>query len=197
MNDDLARLAAGLLLETDAEPAVRLVVLLETARRHRVGEHKKCAEAAELSIETLDEQFVFVIEHRLEASAAHVAIGRSVNGIAERHVVGGHGFRDRAGSAAHMEKTAGHLLSGADLREGPILLRIEIDLERLLVRAEIHFRVHTHSRCPSSRDKSRDPLGNLKGTNTGSLDFARDDYSRTRSALFAGIQPRRSFGNAA
>src|SRR5437588_2984719 len=187
MNDDLARLAAGLLLETDAEPAVRLVVLLETARRHRVGEHKKCAEAAELSIETLDEQFVFVIEHRLKTSAAHVAIGRSVNGIAERHVVSGHGFRDRAGSAAHMEKTAGHLLSGADFREGPVLLRIEIDVERLLVRAEIHLRVHTHSRCPSSRAKSRDPVFVIpsevegsrgetsKALTRGPSTFARDD----------------------
>src|SRR5213082_136286 len=175
MNDDLARLAAGFLLETHAEPAVGLVVLLETACRHGVGENKKCAEAAELFIETLDEQFVFVIEHRLETSAAHVAIGRSVNGIAERHVVGGHGFRDRAGSAAHMEKTARPLPSGADLREGPVRLRVEIDVERLPARAEIHLRVHTHSRCPSSRAKSRDPVANLKGTNTGSLDFARDD----------------------
>ena len=41
VNDDLARFAARLALETHPEPAVRFVVLLETARRDRVGENKK------------------------------------------------------------------------------------------------------------------------------------------------------------
>ena len=42
VNDDLARLGAGLALETHPEPAVRLVVLLETSRRDGVGKYEKC-----------------------------------------------------------------------------------------------------------------------------------------------------------
>ena len=49
VNDDLARFAARLGLKTNAEPAVRFVVLLETARRHRVGENKESAFARRLS----------------------------------------------------------------------------------------------------------------------------------------------------
>ena len=43
MNDDLARFAATFLLKSNPEPAVRFVVVSETARRHRVGKNKKRA----------------------------------------------------------------------------------------------------------------------------------------------------------
>ena len=135
VDDDLARLAARLRLKTNAEPAVRFVVLLETARRHRVGKNEKCSLIAELRIEPFEQKFVFVIEHRLEPHPADISIGRSVDRVAERHVVGRHRFGDRAGRAAHMEKPARHFLAGADLRERPVLLGVQINLERLLVRS--------------------------------------------------------------
>ena len=121
---------------------MRFVVLLETARRHRVGKNKKRALASELRVQPLDQERVFVIEHRLQTLAADVAIGRSVNRIAESHVVGRHGFRDRSRRAADVKKSPRHFLPRADLRERPVFLRVEIDLERLLVRSHIHLRVH-------------------------------------------------------
>ena len=83
-----------------------------------------------------------MVEHRLEPGPADVAIGRAVNRVAELHVVSRHRLRDRAGGAADLEKTPRHFLAGADLGEGAVAFAIEIDLERLFVRPEIHFRVH-------------------------------------------------------
>ncbi len=146
VDNDLARLAPRMLLETDAEPAVRFIVLLKTARRHGVGENKKGADAAELLVQAFDQQVVFVIEHGLEAGSAHVAIRRTVNRVAEGHVVGGHRFGDGPRRAAHVEKAAGHFLARADLGKGAVFLRVEVYLERFFVRPEIHFRLHPCSR---------------------------------------------------
>ena len=126
-----ARFAARLGLETHPEPAVRFVVLLETARRDRVGKNKKRALVAHLLVQPLDQQVILMIEHRLQPVAADVAIARAINRVAELHVVGRHGFRDRAGGAADLEKPPRHFLAGADFRKGAVFLRVEIDLERL------------------------------------------------------------------
>ncbi len=77
-----------------------------------------------------------MIEHGFQALAADVTIGVAVNGVADRHVVGGNGFGDGAGRAADAEEPARHLLSRADLGEGAVLAGIQVDLERLLMRAE-------------------------------------------------------------
>ena len=125
-------------------------MLFEAAGRDRIGEDKKSALASQFLVQSLDEQSIFVIEHRLETIAADVTIGRAVDRIAESHVVGRHRLRHRARRAADMEKAPGHFLAGADLREGAVLLRVEIDLERLLVRPDIHLRVHTRQDVDNS-----------------------------------------------
>src|SRR2546423_1500959 len=142
MDHDLTRLAARVILETDPEPAVRFVVLFETARRYSIGENEKCPDAAEFFVQPLNEKAVLVVEHRLKTVAAHVTLRRAVNRVAERHVVGGHRLGDRASRAAHMKKTPRYFLSRADLRERAVLLRVEIYLERFFVRPKIHFRLH-------------------------------------------------------
>src|SRR5205085_8694651 len=147
VDDNLARLTAGLLLKTDPEPAVRFVVLFETARGHCVRKHKKGPKAAELFVKALDQQVVLVIQHCLKTIAAHVTVCRSVNGIAESHVVGGHRLGDGPRRAADMEKSPGDFLPGSDFRESAVLLRVEIYLERLFVRPDVHFRLHPVSRC--------------------------------------------------
>ena len=48
VNDDLAWLAMWLGLKSHAEPAMRFGVVLETARRYRVGKNKKRALVAKL-----------------------------------------------------------------------------------------------------------------------------------------------------
>ncbi|MEY2544530.1 MAG: hypothetical protein QOE81_1991, partial [Verrucomicrobiota bacterium] len=145
VDHDLARLAPRVALETDAEPAVRFVVLLETARRYGVGKDEECPDASELFVEPLDEQAVFMIEHGLEPVAADITLGRSIDRIAKCHVVGRHRLGDRSGCAADMEKSARHFLARANFGERPILLPIEIDLERLSVGPDIHLRLHTNT----------------------------------------------------
>lgn len=83
-----------------------------------------------------------MVEHRAEPNPADVAIGRPVNRVAECHVIGGHRFRDRARSAANVEKTARHLLPGADFSKGAVTLGVEIDLERFLTCSDIPLRFH-------------------------------------------------------
>ena len=145
VNDDLARFRASLRLKPNAEPAVRFVMLLETARRDRVGENEKRALVAHLLVQSLEQQTVFMIEHRLQTFAADVTTGRPINRVAERHVVGRHRFRDCSRGAADMEKTPRHFLAGADLGKGAVLICVEINLERLLVRPNIHLGIHTNS----------------------------------------------------
>src|SRR5438034_191422 len=105
-------------------------------------EHKKCFLGPEFSVESLDQKIIFVIQHFLEANTADVAIRRSVNRIAERHVVGRHGLGDRAGCAADAKESARYLLAGANFSEGPILGCVEIDPGGLLVGADLHLWIH-------------------------------------------------------
>src|SRR5207244_764562 len=126
-----ARFTARLSLKPYAEPAVRLIVLLETARRDGVGKNEEGAVGAKLLVEALDEQAVLVIEHRLQTFAADVPLRRPVDRVTEGHVVRRHRLGHRAGRAPDMEKPPRHFLSGADLGERAVLLDVEIDLERL------------------------------------------------------------------
>ena len=135
MDDDLRRLAARLGLKTNAQPAVRVVVPRITARHHRVGKDKKPGRRPAFFPQPFQQQPVFVIEHRFQALAADVTIGVAVNGVADGHVVGGNGFGNRAGGAAHAEKPARHLLPGADFGKRAVFGRVQVDLERLLMRA--------------------------------------------------------------
>src|SRR6188472_18153 len=83
-----------------------------------------------------------MVEHRAEANATDVTVGRAVNRVAECHVIGGHRFRNRARSAADIKKTARHLLPRPDFGKGAVTLGIEIDLERLLTCSDIPLRLH-------------------------------------------------------
>src|SRR5215471_10071873 len=125
MNNDLAWLPAGLGLKPHAQPAMRFIALLETARRDGIAEDKESFLASKFSIQPFDQKIVFMIEHFLEPHAADVAVGRSVNGVAECHVIGRHGLGDCAGCTANAEESARDLLSGASFSEGAILRRIQ------------------------------------------------------------------------
>ena len=84
--------------------------------------------------EPLDVELELVVEHRLEPPARDVALGLPIDGVAHLHVVSGDALRDRARRAAHAEEPADHFLPGADLGEGAVPARVEIDLQRLRMR---------------------------------------------------------------
>src|SRR5689334_5132923 len=99
---------------------MRFVPLFEAARCNRVSENKERFLVSKLWIEPLDQELVLMVEHSLQASAADIAVCRSINCVAECHVVRRHGLRDRAGRAADTKEPARDFLPGTDFSEGPI-----------------------------------------------------------------------------
>src|SRR5467141_584146 len=79
---------------------------------------------------------MLVIEHALQAFARYVALAPSVNRVTHGHVISGNGFGNSSRRRPHLEEPARHLLSGADLGKCAVKDRVEVDLERLLVRAQ-------------------------------------------------------------
>ena len=102
-----------------------------------------------LRVEALDQQTELVVEHRVEAVLADVAVARAVDGVAEGHVVGRHGLGDGAGGAADAEEPARHLLAGADLGERAVVARVQVDLQRLLM--GVHSLLHSLKSAAASR----------------------------------------------
>src|SRR4029077_7385904 len=100
---------------------MRFITLFETARRDGIGEDKERFLGPEFSIQPFDQKIVLVVQHCLEANPADIAVSLSVNGVAESHVIGGHGLGDCAGCAAHAKESACYLLSRANFSEGAIL----------------------------------------------------------------------------
>src|SRR5262245_41696493 len=196
MDNDLAWLPSGLGLKPHTQPAVRFIALFEAARRDGIGEDKECLLGSKFSIQPFDQKIVFMIEHFLEPHAADVAVGRSVNGVAKCHIIGGHGLGDRAGCTANAEESARYLLSRANFSESAILRRIQIDVESLLVGPDLHLRIHTISlaaidgACKSSMSGRvvgrlyQTPLIRSASDRRLAQTPYRTCYSRTCSAFF-------------
>src|SRR6266550_4416000 len=100
---------------------MRFITLFETARRDGIGEDKERFLSPEFSIQSFDQEIKFMIQHCLEPHTANIAVSRSVNCVAESHVIGRHGLGDCAGCAAHAKESARYLLSRANFSEGAIL----------------------------------------------------------------------------
>ena len=109
--------------------------LFVTARFHRVRENKKFGRSSALLLQALLQQLILMIQHAMEPLPRDVTLGRPINGITDRHVISRHGLGDGACRSAHSKEPARHFLSRTDLSEGPVLGRVEIDLQSLLVRA--------------------------------------------------------------
>jgi hypothetical protein len=137
MNDDGGGIAVVMNLKFNSEPALAFVAL----RGDGVGENKKRAFVTARFVEPLEQQVEFMIQHGLQTLAADVTVGRAVNRVADGHVVGGNGFRNRAGRLADVEEPARDFLTRADLGERAVFFRVEVDLERLLAGVQF-FAVH-------------------------------------------------------
>ena len=135
VEDDLGGLLARAALEPDADPAPPVLVMLVAARGDRVGEREERRGLAARLVESVQQLGELVLEHVLEPPAADKPLGGTVERAAHRHVVGRDALGDGPRRAAYLEEPAGHLLPGADLGDGTVLRRVEIDRERLLSRA--------------------------------------------------------------
>jgi hypothetical protein len=109
---------------------------MSTPMRYGVGVDEKRGRVAALGVQALPQQMTLVVEHRHHSFPADVPLARAVDRVADRHVVRGDSFRDRAGCAADMEEPPGDLLPRADFGKGAVLLVVKIDLERLVARAQ-------------------------------------------------------------
>ena len=136
VDDDLAVVVPRVSLKFDAHPAMALVGALIVAGRHGVGEGEESSAVSPRGLQPLQIEAVFVVEHALQPLARDVALATAVDRIADGHVIGGHGFGNRAGRAADLEKPARDFLPGADFGKSAVEERIEIDLEGFLVCAQ-------------------------------------------------------------
>src|SRR5579863_8280195 len=115
MDDDLTVLIARMRLALHAHPAVALIGALKITRRYRVREGKKSSAVSARWPQPLQIEAVLVIEHALEPFARHIAFTASVDGVANRHVVGRNGFRYGPRRRAHLEEPARDFLTRANL----------------------------------------------------------------------------------
>src|SRR5262249_20283843 len=133
VEQDVARRRPAHCLEAESEPAVLLLVALEALRRHGVGEGEEADLGAPEDAELRLQGLVLAIEHREEAVTRDVPRAWPVALVAEGLVVRADRLGDGAGGSAYPEEPVGDLLPGPDLGEGPVLARIEVELERLAV----------------------------------------------------------------
>src|SRR4051812_19444025 len=144
VDDHLRRFGHWFRLESDPKPAVIFVVAaFVSARLDGVGENEKAGARSSLLLEALLHELILVIEHVLQSLPGDVAFRVAVNGVTHGHVVSGNRLGDRPCSAAYAEKPARNLLPGAYLRKGPVLRRIQIYIEGLLMRS-LQFTCHDH-----------------------------------------------------
>jgi hypothetical protein len=104
VQDDLARIVAGVGLELEPHPAVALVVPFEAARDDGICESEEGARVAALVAEPFEVQLVFVIEHRLQTTGGDVPIDLALDGATDRHVVGRNGLGYRPCGSAYPEE---------------------------------------------------------------------------------------------
>lgn len=143
---DLVRRTAWAGLEANAHPAVGVVAAAVAFRLHGVGVGEEGAFVSDVVLEALFEEGVLVLEHFNDALDGYVASDFSVDGVAEGHVVGGHGLGDGSGGASSLEEVATGLLSCSDFSEGAVPQGIEIDGEGFAVGGEelAGFRMGVH-----------------------------------------------------
>ena len=128
VNEDFRRLGAGVVLETDAEPAVPAGGAGRTVSGYGVGEDEECGGFTALGVELLGELRVFAVEHGFEAGAADEDRRGAVEGIADGFIVCRNRFGDGGGGFADVKEPAGHFLSGADLGERAVTRGVQVDL---------------------------------------------------------------------
>ena len=134
VDDDLGRLGARLHQETHAQPPLSRAPLGIARGGHGVGKDKELRALPALVLQALFEQPILVFQHRQKPVLTDVTLGGSVDRVAERHVVGAHRLGHGARGATNLEEPARDFLTGTDLRERAVLVAVEIDAKRLLVR---------------------------------------------------------------
>ena len=164
--------------------------VLPAAGAHGVAKRKESGVGAALGTEALEQDGVFVVEHRREARRGDIAIGATIDRIAHGHVVGGDRLGHQAGGAGNPEKPVGGLLAGADFRKGAIHLRIQVEFEGLVVSGRFHGDGSFSSAQPSASSsrtntwlRASAPGGNASRSVMGSCFTSGEGSSRESSSV--------------
>jgi hypothetical protein len=155
VHDDLRGLRAGLMLKANPHPAVPIFTPRVALRRDCVSEYEKLRGVPALRPQPFRQQAVLMVEHGGKSLPRNVALRLAVNRIADHHVVSRNALGNGARRAAHAEKPARDLLSGADLRKRPVLGLVQVDLQRLLMRADVFLLRHPASKLLARRAAAR------------------------------------------
>ena len=141
MEDDVAEFCTGGVLETEAHPAMGFIVAAEAAGSDGICKNKESPIISCRGSQAFDEELFFVFQHGLQALAAHIPSRGAIDGIAEGHVVGRHGFCNRSSCTPCGEKLAGHFLPRSDFGECAVESIVQIHPQRLASGPSIGVRV--------------------------------------------------------
>src|SRR5262245_59651803 len=87
VNDDVGGLLAQLRVKPNAQPSMSFFLAAEAVGGDGVGKNKKRALVAAGLIEPQQQEVKLVLQHALQALPADVALGWTINRIADRHVI--------------------------------------------------------------------------------------------------------------
>ena len=141
MENDVAEFRTGRVLETQAHPAVGFIVAAEAAGCDGIRKNKESPIVAGCRSQAFDEEFLLVFQHGLQALAAHIASRGTIDGVAEGHVVGRHGFRNGSSRSACREEVPGHFLARSDFGECAVESVVQIHPQRLALGPSFGVRV--------------------------------------------------------
>ena len=175
MQDDVVGRHVGSRLQPHPHPAVAFVALAVALRGDRVGEGEKRRFGGAVILDSRQDQVELLLQHALQPRPRDIASVRrgTVYLVAEFHVVGRHRLGDGAGGGARLEKPARDLLARADLDQGAVFQRVEIDRQRLL-----------------------DGVGQAFGHGGSSVRLRRRLYIRLRGTVSGGGRTPRAPGRA-
>ena len=148
VQDGVACRASRLLLESYADPAVRLVGSGEIPGGDRVHKRKKLGRRSPGSLQFRQQLLPLALHHGLQALLRNVTRAFAVEVVAHFLVVRGNRFCHRPGRSAHDQEPSRHFLARADFRERAEFRSVQIDRKRLLVCSYFIFGRHvfTHAR---------------------------------------------------
>src|SRR5580658_303625 len=145
VENDLVRLAAGLQLEAQTYPTVRLICSSVVAGGDGIHEGKEAGGRPTAFFQLVEELGPFAIEHGFETFFGDVTCTGTVEIVTDFLVVRGDRFRNGPGGATYDQEPSHDLLASTNLGKGAVAGCIEVDVERLLMDVKILRRCHRTS----------------------------------------------------
>src|ERR1700677_1375863 len=142
MQHDVARGATGAQLESQADPAVRLVCSGIVAGGDGINIGKEASLRPSALVQLVDELGPFAVHHGFEAFFGNVTGAGTVQIVANFLVIRRDGFSNSPGGSSNYQKPPHDFLAGTNFGKGAIAGRIQIDAEGFLMSAKLFRGCH-------------------------------------------------------